>query len=452
MINKLIDTIVAVSTPRGSGGIGIVRVSGLKSFFIACEISKKKIKSDRIERVSFFNKKDVLLDIGLILYFKNPKSFTGEDVVEFHAHGNDLILDSLVLRAIELGARLAEPGEFSFRAFFNDKIDLLQAESINALIRSNFLYCNNFILKSLSGVFSEEIITILDRISLLRRDLEACIEFPDDIFFDFKVFLVRFKEVVLLFNTLFNKISGDYFISDSFKVVILGDVNVGKSSFFNFLLKSTRSIVSNVPGTTRDFIDNDFEVDGFNFKLVDTAGFNSNSNCEIEKSGIIKTFEQIEKASVVIFMFDATNCIDPMNNIIFRQVLDKYSGKLKFFVLRNKIDLINCDEKLIFHDKYTELYISVKDNKGIDLFLNELKHILFNVEKTSYMVNKRHYELFLKAKKCLSRLNDYQNDNFILDICAEDLKHVYIYLSDILGRQSSNNVINEVFSNFCIGK
>jgi len=452
MIEKLIDTIVAVSTSRGSSGIGIIRVSGSKSLFIASHISKKNIKSDVVQRSSFFGRNNVLLDFGIILYFSKPRSFTGEDVVEFHAHGNDLILDSLLLRIIELGARLAEPGEFSFRAFFYGKIDLLQAESINSLIKSKFLFHNTFILKSLSGSFSKKINIILDELLKLRQDLEACIEFPDDISFDFNLFFVKFDSIKILFNKLFDSLYIDYFISDTFNVVLLGDVNVGKSSFFNTLLKKNRAIVSSLPGTTRDFIEGDLNMDDIKFKLVDTAGFNTSTTCFIEKTGISNTFEQLDKASIIIYMFDTNKISDPFECDIFKDIFKRYYSKKKFFVLKNKIDLLSCREKVVFHKNYVEFFISVKKNIGIDLFLNEFKKILSDVKNDSYMINKRHYNLFLKVKANIDNVNYCNGQLLSLDICVENLKNAYLCLSEILGKQVSKDVMNEIFSNFCVGK
>ena len=451
MIKKINDTIVAISTPRGKGGIGIIRLSGSKAYTIANIITKKKFFIvDCIERTSFFGKNDVLLDFGLLLYFKKPKSFTGEDVIELHTHGSDLILDSILIRAIELGARLAEPGEFSFRSFFNGKIDLLQAESVNSLIKSNVSYYNNFILKSLSGAFSNEINMIMDKLLLLRRDLEAFIEFPDDITFSFKEFSINFNEFMLFFDIFFDKLYTNCFVTDFFKITILGNVNVGKSSLFNLLLKKDRAITSNIPGTTRDFLESDFSLDGVNFKLVDTAGFNDKSQCLIEQNGITKTFEQLEEASIIIFMFDI-NKISDIEIKIFQNVLNNYESNSKIFLLKNKIDLINLKEKIVLHNKYIECYLSVRKNIGINLFLNKLKHVLFDIKDTSYMVNKRHYSLLLKVKKCLLNIDINKND-FSFDILAENLKNAYIFLSEILGKNFSESLINEIFSKFCIGK
>ncbi|HIH2763398.1 MAG TPA: GTPase [Candidatus Azoamicus sp.] len=259
MLEKILDTIVAISTPKGIGAIGIVRLSGSKSIYIAETITKKKITHNVILNSKFFFNQE-LIDIGLILYFKKPKSFTGEDVIEFHAHGSKFILDKLLLKSIELGARLAEPGEFSFRAYFNGKLDLIQAESINNLINAD-CYSNNLSsIKSLIGIFSKELKYILNNILILRRDLEAFIDFPDSVFFDNSHFKNNFFLIKKKFFMLYDKINFSQLKSDFFRISIIGNTNVGKSSLFNFLLKNKRSLVSNVHGTTRDFIEEKYRV------------------------------------------------------------------------------------------------------------------------------------------------------------------------------------------------
>ncbi len=447
------DTITAIATPRGLGGVGVIRVSGVKSLLIAQEITKKKIKPGCIEYCSFFGKNGSLLDFGLSLYFKKPKSFTGEDVIEFHTHGNDLILDSLLFRIITLGARLAEPGEFTFRAFYNNKIDLLQAESINLLVKSKNLQHNHFILKSLNGFLSKEICLILDKLFFIRKNLNGFIEFPDDISFNFDTFFLSLKKIVSLFNVLLKKIYVNCLASDALRVAILGDVNVGKSSFFNLLLKKHRSIVSKKPGTTRDFIESDVDIGSLKVKLIDTAGLNSETNCFIEKRGILKSLQQIKEAAIIVFMFDVSVVkSDFLYDNMFKRVLEKCNDKLRVFSIKNKIDLCGLSEQIKFYDKYIEIYMSVKENKGIDLFINEVNAIFNGIKETSYMINKRHYSLILKAKMYLLKSIENCENRVSLDICSENIEKAYKNLSDIIGRNSSDDLIKSIFSDFCVGK
>lgn len=452
MISKLLDTIVAISTSKGSSAVGIVRISGSNSLDIATKVSKKNLKPNFVQYSSFFLKDNIILDFGIILFFKKPKSFTGENLVEFHLHGNDLILESFINRIIELGARLAEPGEFSLRAFLNGKIDLLQAEAINSLINSKSIFYNNFILKSLSGKFSKEIKLILDKVLNLRQIVEGSIEFPEDLFFSNKLYLEKFSEIRLLFNNLFEKLYINYFISDNLKIVIAGNTNVGKSSFFNLLLKNNRAIVSDIPGTTRDFIESEYFIDKFNLKLVDTAGFNFNSNSFLEKLSIEKTFEQISESFIIVYIFDVRHISDPFDCPVFNNLYNLYGKKLKFFVLKNKIDLLSLDSKVIYHEKFTEIFLSVKENLGINLFYNEIKNIIYEAKDKVYMVNKRHYGLFLKVNECFSNIDNLSENFFSLDVFAENLKISYKFFLEILGKNTTDDIIKEIFSNFCLGK
>lgn len=296
MFKKFLDTIVAISTPKGVGAIGILRLSGSKSILIAKIITKKSIIKHNVIITSNFFINDKLIDFGLVLCFEKPKSFTGEDVIEFHTHGSEIILNNLLLKSIELGARLAEPGEFSFRAYFNGKLDLIQAEAINNLIHSTLSDKNSFILKSLNGIFSKDLKYILNNILLLRRDLEAFIDFPDNVYFDEYHFVNNLFLIKNFFLRLLDKITFNNLNSDTLKVSIVGNTNVGKSSLFNFLLKHKRSIVSDIHGTTRDFIEEKYNIhESIYLNLIDTAGFKGDFTTNLEKNTILRTFEQIKK-------------------------------------------------------------------------------------------------------------------------------------------------------------
>lgn len=449
---ELDDTIAAISTSKGGAGIGIIRLSGKKSLKIARIITKKNIKKNRVNYSNFYNLNNDIIDFGIVIFFMSPKSFTGEDVIEFHGHGSDLILDNLLSCILNLGARIAKPGEFTFRAYLNNKIDLLQAESINDLINSKNFLCNKFILKSLFGELSSEIRKIFNKILDLRTQLEAGLEFPNDIFVDRTIFYNKLFELNSDFELLFNKLCEKNSFLDSIKIVIIGNTNVGKSSLFNLLLKKDRSIISNIPGTTRDFIESSFELSGFNFKLVDTAGFNDLSKCFIEKAGIAKTLEQIKDSLIILYMVDISKNEDPLNDKFFLNLINHYEEKIKIFLIKNKIDLLSMEEKIIFKKEYIEVLLSIKENRGIDLILNELKKILFEFAEKTYVVNKRNFSLFLKIKNDLSFIKKLKNSDIILDIYAENLKNCYNYFSEILGEKVSDDLLDQIFSKFCLGK
>lgn len=451
MLYNLSDTIVAISTPRGSGGIGIVRLSGDLSFYVASVLSKKKINVG-INYASFFCSNSLLIDKGLILFFKKPNSFTGDDVIELHAHGNDLILESLIFRCIELGARLAYNGEFSFRAFLNNKIDLIQAESINSLIKSNSLNSNKLIFKSLSGKFSNNIKEIILDLNKIKMELDASIEFPDSISFSFDNFYSLFLSINDKYSSIFNNIVSDDFLFETLNVAILGNVNVGKSSLFNFLLKSNRAIVSDIPGTTRDFIEGVLNIDGFSFRLIDTAGFNSFTEDFIEKISIERTFAQAKIANILIFVVDSLEKSIFFDDVNFKKILLMSENKIKFILLRNKIDLFCLSKNIIYHKDYIEIFVSAKTGEGIDLLLKELKFIFNNHTESVYYANKRQFNLLLNVRNLFSSLV-LRNDVYVpLDFYSEILSIIISDLNSVLGGNVSIDVLSDIFSNFCVGK
>lgn len=449
---NLSDTIVAISTAKGNGGIGIVRLSGELAIKIAYSLSKKKKIIIGINYASFFDLNSFLIDKGLLLFFKKPNSFTGEDLIEFHAHGNDLILNSLVFRCIELGARLAYNGEFSFRAFLNNKLDLIQAESINSLIKSSSLNSNKLIFKSLSGKFSDSINNIILDLHKLKLNLDASIEFPDGISFSFDEFYSSFFSIYSNYITLFDNIISDDFLFDSLNLVIFGNVNVGKSSLFNALLKSNRAIVSDIPGTTRDFIESSFIFNGFSFKIIDTAGFNSSSNDFIEKLSIERTFSQAQKAHILLFVVNSLDGSNFLNDLNFKKLINTCKNRIKLIILKNKIDLLKIGKSIIYHKDYIEIFLSAKTGEGIDLLLNELSSIFNFYSENLYFANKRQYNLLLNVKNYFNSLVSLDNTYKPLDFYSDNISFIISDLNNILGVDISNDILIDIFSNFCVGK
>jgi tRNA modification GTPase len=449
MLYDIADTIVAISTPRGSGAIGIIRLSGDKVLLISSMLSKKKIKIG-INYCSIFIKNDIHIDDGICIFFKKPRSYTGEDLIEFHLHGNDLNLDTIVNEIIRLGARFAECGEFTLRSFLNNKIDLLQAESVNALINSKNFYTNKFILKSLRGYFSEEIKNILNDSFSLQKNIEASIEFLENL--DLKKIEILIIKIYKKFFDIYNKIIINDILYDDFKIVILGNVNVGKSSLFNLLLSKNRSIVSDIPGTTRDYIDSEFFFKDFKFTLIDTAGFNNNVNDKIERIGIKNTIKQIRNASIILYVTDITKESSENNFRILKLIKKISKSNIKLFNLKNKIDLINIEKCITEKKDITEIYLSVKNKIGIDLLLDEIYKIFSEIKEDAYIINKRHYDIFNKLKANFELLKNNYSDNINLDLLAEDIKYIISDLSKLLGINTNRDILKDIFSSFCIGK
>ncbi len=451
LIDNINDTIVSIATPIGKGGVGIVRVSGNKSYFIGSNIlNKSNLEDKKLEYSGFFDKNNNLIDVGLYVYFKSPKSFTGEDVLEFHAHGNQIILNKIVFRVIELGGRLAEPGEFTFRAFINNKIDLLQAESINSIVNTGSLQIIKMNLKSLDGSFSNKINFIINLLIDIRKDIEASIDFPDFINFEYNDFIYKFNVFEKAFFILFNNIYRNNSLYDVPKIVIVGKTNVGKSTLFNLLLGNNRSIVSDIPGTTRDFIVDSFYINGVTFDLVDTAGFNDYIVDSIEKEGVSRTNDQLKLASIVIYVTDSLD-LNIENDFFFRKLLSILNNK-EIIIVRNKIDLFNYNEKMVINNNFTEIFMSSKTELGFDLLLNLIKDKMMQLGNDYYLVNNRHFNLIIKSRDLLMKIKNDLNCNYHLDTLSEDLKFIHLFLSNILGRDVSNDVIDAIFSSFCLGK
>lgn len=450
MINKLNDTIIAISTPTGKGAISIIRMSGKNSIFIAKKISNKKQFKKKLFLSNFYNKKKDLIDKGLIIFFKKPKSFTGENLIEFHVHCNKLILDEIINTAITLGARIAEPGEFSFRAFFYNKIDILQAESINNLINSRKIKLNKYILNSLEGIFSKEIKNIINDFTSIISVLESSIDFPDDISINEKKIIKNLLIIKKKIIKLKKESRKDFDVIKEFKIIILGYTNSGKSSLFNKLIKKKRSIITNEPGTTRDFIEEKMIINNEEYKITDTAGFNEKSESKIEKYSILKTFNQINENDIILFMSDIVKKIEK-KEYIFNKIKNKFNNK-KIIYIENKIDNLNIKEEIEKIGNCTQIKISVKKNLGLNLLINEISKTSKNNDSYKYIINKRHFNLLNKSIKEIKKSLKFIKNKKELVIIVEKIKISCTLLNNIIGENINNKIINKIFSNFCIGK
>lgn len=448
------DTIAAIATANGRGGIGIVRISGSKTHEIAEKIIGFKPKPRYAHFASFKNQHNEVLDQGVALFFNAPHSFTGEDILELQGHGGQIILNMLLETVIAFGARLAEPGEFSLRAFLNGKIDLTQAEAIADLIDASSRQAAKAAVNSLQGYFSQKIANLRDLIIDLRMWIEAAIDFSDeeiDFLKQDKIF-AKSEKILLLLDEILVQAHQGRILAEGMTIVILGKPNVGKSSLLNHLAQDNVAIVTDIPGTTRDIIRETIQIDGMPLKIIDTAGLRETQD-PIEKAGIQRALEISHQADHLFIVTDNIKAsqIDILNQFD-EGLVTKFQNNITF--IRNKIDLYNLEPHVYQEDERAELYVSVKENKGLDLLKCYLKKIIgFNDNNESHFIaRKRHLVLLNKIKEYMLIASENLNKNCNFELIAEDLKQAQQFLNEITGEFSSDDLLGVIFSNFCIGK
>ncbi len=445
------DTIVANATALVPSGVAIVRISGKDALKIGTSLFSKK--ANITPRKAYFGKvldrQGNVLDEGLLLYFKAPHSFTGEDVVELHLHGSVPVVKKVIEEAINLGARLAEPGEFTKRAFLHGKIDLVQAEAIAQLIEAKTEKASRAALNLLEGKLSSQIKQLRDKLIEVEGLIEAELNFPEDVEeIELQQIQTTLKEVLDKIEELLKTYKRGKLLSEGIKLAIVGRPNVGKSSLFNALVGYERAIVSDIKGTTRDFIEEEFSIRGYPVKLIDTAGIREAED-KIEKLGIEKAKEKINEADIVIFVFDASEGLTDEDLKILENVKDKNP-----IIVGNKIDLGIAESKI--KDYYNDvIFVSTKTKEGLknleDEIINRLG-LLDNIDTDVY-INLRHQEALQKAKQILENL--YQNLDYYenqKELIMLDIREANYHLKEILGEIHTEDVLGKIFSSFCIGK
>lgn len=479
MNKKLVDntdTIVAIATPQGVGGVGIIRVSGSRVSFVAKNILGKLPTPRQAEYLNFIGENNAVLDFGIALYFPSPNSFTGEDVLELQGHGGSYVLDSVLNRIISLGARLAEPGEFTKRAFLNDKIDLNQAEAVADLIHAQSTQAANAAVKTLKGDLSKKIKQLNDKTVNLRVFVEAAFDFAEE-----EIDFLKENDVTSLLNSLI-KDCGEILdntqrgvkLVDGVKAVILGEPNVGKSSLLNALSNEDVAIVTTIPGTTRDVIRNTIKVDNLILNIHDTAGIRD-TDCEIEQEGVRRALEQVQDSDLIIFVVD----IEIQQNIEwnleglehFKSALKSKQKDTKVILVVNKIDKelmsprveLNCKiageiDKNSFVDEefsYSKIYISAKTKEGVNLLTEHIKALFgltVNSQEGLITARTRHVKALLACQNHLLDAQNALNSGVLPELVAEDLKLAHNELSTITGEFSSDDLLGKIFAEFCIGK
>lgn len=445
---SLPDTIAAVATAPGRGGIGVIRVSGsgLAAFVQALT---GKIPEPRMAGFGRFrDAKGAVIDEGITLYFPSPQSFTGEDVIELQGHGGPVVLQLLLARCIELGARLAEPGEFSRRAFLNGKMDLAQAEAVADLIDATTAAAARSALRSLSGAFSNELHLLSDQLIDLRMLVEATLDFPEEEI-DFLEKANAFERLACIradLERLIDRASQGALLRSGMNVVLVGQPNVGKSSLLNALAGEERAIVTEIAGTTRDAVRETIQLEGIPVHVVDTAGLRSTDD-PVERLGVDRTWREIERADVIVRLVDARIGMVCSDREIDRQL----PGSIPRVTVYNKIDLVGGVAARIVEDDVPVLRVSVKLGMGLDLLRDELLRVV-GWHATSEEVPLARERHLVSLRAALAHVCEAGERGLQLELFAEELRLAHECIGEITGEFSSEDLLGVIFSRFCIGK
>jgi len=459
-----LDTICSVSSPQGVGAIAVIRVSGSEAFEITSKLFRNvKDANDFKYQPSHFVKRfdiydnDLLIDQVMAVKFFAPKTYTGEDVVEITCHGSNYIQQKIIELLLKNGARLAKPGEFSMRAFLNGKLDLPQAEAVVDLIESQSETAHKLAINQLKGNFSARIRELRNLFVELAALLELELDFSEE-----NVEFADRKQLDNLLQTLKNEV---FQLTESFKlgnvlktgipVAIIGKPNVGKSTLLNCLLKDDRAIVSHIPGTTRDTVEDNFNINGINFRFIDTAGIRLTDD-EIETYGIERTFKAIDKAEIILYIIDITKTSveEIEKELLFLENEIDFINK-KLIIVANKIDELNELPKHFTNwNEYDIAFISAKRNINID----EIRDLLIQhidqkkITDTALLTNIRHYDIMLKIEEEIIKIETGFINQIPTDLIVIHINAILNYLGEITGKITSDEVLDEVFGRFCIGK
>ncbi|MDR0798972.1 MAG: tRNA uridine-5-carboxymethylaminomethyl(34) synthesis GTPase MnmE [Dysgonamonadaceae bacterium] len=461
------STICAISTPSGTGGIAVIRISGEQAFRITDQIFHPHKQDAPVENQSPYtlsygqiHRNNEVLDEVVASVFRAPHSFTGENTVEITCHGSPYIQQEILKLLIDKGCELARPGEFTQRAFLNGKMDLSQAEAVADVIASSSAAAHRLAMNQMRGGFSRELqqlrSQLLDFVSLIELELdfsEEDVEFADR---------TRLSDLATGIKNVLSKLVNSFSVGNVLKngipVVIVGETNAGKSTLLNLLLNDDKAIVSDIHGTTRDAIEDVISIRGITFRFIDTAGIRSTGD-EVEKIGINRTFQKIDQASIVIWMIDTTH-FNKEIEYIADKIIPKTKHK-KLILVFNKIDKISPEEQAILEEEFLphvpaeRIYLSAKYKQNTE----RLEQVLLKAanlpeinENDIIVTNLRHYEALNKALESIRRVEKGLHNNLSGDFIAQDIRECMHYLGEITGEISTDEVLGNIFRNFCIGK
>jgi tRNA modification GTPase len=450
MANSEHETIAAIATAPGRGGIGIVRVSGNLVVEIARAILGDLPKPRQAALHIFRDTQGTAIDSGLALYFPAPASFTGEEVLELHGHGGPVVLDLLMSRLLELGARLAEPGEFSRRAFLNDKLDLVGAEAIADLIAAESAQAARAALRSLQGEFSQRLHALTEALITTRMHVEAAIDFPEeelDLLQD-RVLLQRMEQALQLTADIQRNAQQGSLLREGMTLVIAGKPNAGKSSLLNRLAGYDAAIVTEVPGTTRDVLRERINIDGMPLHIIDTAGLRHTTD-RVEVEGIRRAQAEIAKADRVLYVVDAS--VDDEQQL--RNDLQQLPQAIPVTLVMNKIDLSTQPVRQQDGEP-PRIYLSAHTGAGIELLREHLKACVgfSSAAAGSFLARRRHLDALQRATQHLQQAQSNLLSRRAGELCAEELRLAQQDLAEITGEFTSDDLLGRIFSTFCVGK
>lgn len=470
------DTIAAIATPAGRGGIGVIRVSGPLALTIAEGFLGRVPKPRFAHRCRFLDGNGELIDDGLLIGFPGPRSFTGEDVIELQAHGSPIVLGVLLRRCVELGARLARPGEFSERAFLNDKLDLAQAEAVADLIAAGSESAARTALRSLDGEFSRRVAALSRQLIDLRVYIEAAIDFPEEEIDFLRTDEVRsrFAAIEMTLHELLDGARRGQRLRDGVHVVILGAPNVGKSSLLNALAGHDRAIVTAIPGTTRDVLREPIDVDGLPVTIVDTAGLRDTHD-EVEREGIARAGREAGRADLVLWVVDGRESGEGRESGSGNGESEGASSAVTGFpdsrfpiprspipplpaaprlTIHNKLDLMTGEPRIERRADGDHVFLSARTGQGLDLLRRALlDHAgLGDGSGGDFSARARHVIALEHTREHLARARAHALDLGQGELAAEDLRLAHEALGEIVGRFRADDLLGEIFSSFCIGK
>lgn len=445
------DTIAAIATPPGRGGVGMVRVSGNLVPTIASQLLGDVPEPRRAALRTFRDAAGEMLDSGLALYFPGPNSFTGEDVLELHGHGGPVVMDMLLARVLSLGARNAQPGEFTQRAFLNDKIDLTQAEAIADLIDSGSSQAARAALRSLQGEFSVAVHSLTEAVTETRMHVEAAIDFPEEEvdFLADNVLHSRINAAIELCEQITAKAQQGALLREGMTVVIAGRPNAGKSSLLNRLAGYEAAIVTDIPGTTRDVLRERIHIDGMPLHIADTAGLREDADI-VEAEGIRRAHNEMTRADRILYVIDATRALD---DTTMHAELTALPQDTPVSVIINKIDLAKTASRYE-QSRPPRLHVSATTGEGIDLLREHLKECMgFQGAGTGTIsARRRHLDALARASTHLYEAQRQLLDRRAGELMAEDLRQAQQCLAEITGEFTPDDLLGRIFTSFCIGK